>query len=154
VTTIAWDGHALAADKLATSSGGVASTVTKIRRLKNGTLLAWSGPVENGLMVADWYERGAKPGDWPECQKKDDYAILVVVQPVGKVLEYETLPVAQAVEDGRMAWGSGRLAALGAMAMGAEASKAVQTASEFDVYSGLGVDTLRLDGGVAERFGG
>jgi ATP-dependent protease HslVU (ClpYQ) peptidase subunit len=144
VTTIAWDGRTLAADKLATSPSGVASTVTKIRRLKNGTLLAWHGPCESGLMVADWYERGADAKDWPECQK-DNNATLIVVQPNGKVFEYESLPVAQAIEDIFMAWGSGRLAALGAMMMGADATKAVKAACVFDVYSGGGVDWVGTD---------
>ena len=144
MTTIAWDGLVLAADKRATNAAGVISLTTKIRRLADDTLLGWSGPIENGLQLADWYTAGADPSAWPACQSDSNFAVLIVVKPNGTVYEYESLPVPQQVEDSKMAWGSGKMAALAAMHCGMSATAAVEVAAKFDVYTGSETTLLRL----------
>jgi hypothetical protein len=107
-------------------------------------LISWTGPIENGLQLTAWYQEGADSDSWPACQSKEPWATLIVVKPDGSIYEYETLPVAQQVEDTKMAWGSGRLAALAAMACGTSAVAAVEIAAQFDIWTGSGVTALRL----------
>lgn len=146
MTVIAWDGHTLATDKQATNCG-MAFTVTKSMKLETGEVLTWCGNADSGLMVAEWYKKGADPEKWPECQKdKDDWCTLVVLKD-GKIFFYEKRPVAMEFQDKFMAWGSGRDYAIGAMAKGASAVEAVHIASRFDTGCGCGVDSY----GIADR---
>lgn len=144
MTTIAWDGYTLAADKLATSSTGVKSTTTKIRQMRNGDVAAIAGCCESGFALMDWLEAGAKLENWPKTQETDNWATLIVIRS-GVVWEYEKLPVPQLMEDSFMAWGSGRLAALAAMDCGKDAALAVQTAAKFDCFTGNGYDSVTVN---------
>lgn len=141
MSVVAWDGKTLSADKQATSSG-LKSTVTKIRRAKDGSLLAWVGCQNTGVIMADWYDDGADLEKWPKCQEnKDDWAVLVIVRN-GALSVYEQWPKEIFFEDPIKAFGSGRDYALGAMAMGADSRKAVEIAMRFESGCGMGVDTL------------
>lgn len=143
MSCVAWDGKEIAADKQATCSG-LRVTTTKLRRIDSGEVLAWTGEQDSGEMVARWYEQGADPAKWPACQSdKDLWSRLIVASGEG-VKFFERQPVAVDVEDGFMAWGSGRDYALGAMARGARAREAVEIAMRFDNGCGLGVDTEQL----------
>jgi ATP-dependent protease HslVU (ClpYQ) peptidase subunit len=141
LTCIAWDRKSVAADKQASNSG-LRHRTTKLRRISSGEVLAWTGDQDSGEMVAKWYEDGADPARWPECQKdKDSWSRLIVVSATGAKV-FERQPIATAVEDDFMAWGSGRDFAIGAMARGASAREAVEVAMEFDNCCGLGVDAV------------
>lgn len=140
MSVLAWDGKTLAADRQC-STGDLASRCTKIRRLPNGDLVAWTGGIENGLALADWYEKGADPKHWPNFQGTDNWCRLVVVRK-GKVFTYETQPVPVPVEDRFHAWGSGRDFAMGALAMGADAVRAVKVASGLSITCGFGVNSF------------
>jgi hypothetical protein len=143
MTVIAWDGHTLATDKQATNSG-LRFTVTKSVKLESGEVLAWTGNMDTGQMIANWYKDGADAAKWPECQKdKDDWSRLIVVKD-GKVFVYEQRPVAMEFQDKFMAWGSGRDYAIGAMAKGASAIEAVHIAMRFDNGCGCGVDSYPI----------
>ena len=123
MTCIAWDGKTLAADRQGTSDS-IAIPVTKIHRIPSGAIIASAGSLERGLDLKRWYQEGSNPEKWPAYQKDDDWNDLIVVDH-GKIFHYEKLPVPQPVESKFMAWGSGRDIAMGAMAMGADARKAV-----------------------------
>lgn len=138
MSTIAWDGRTLAADKQAVT-GGMREIVTKARLLPNGQVLAWTGEHECGLILAAWYESGADIDKWPKFQSGDDWTRLIVAS-ANEVIVFERQPVGQLLEEPFMAWGSGRDYAMGAMAMGASAGQAVEVASRFDINTGLGVD--------------
>ena len=143
MTVVVWDGKIIAADKQA-SQGDLKSLTTKIRRSGGGDILAWTGACENGMALADWYERGADSKEWPVFQKDAESWCRLIVASGGKVFTYEQLPVKQFVEEPFAAWGSGRDYALGALAMGANAVKAVKVASEFSTSCGLGVDSFKV----------
>lgn len=138
MTVIAWDGKTLAADKRA-DVGGTALTTTKIKKLESGEIVAFTGSVSTGRILLDWYENGAEPEEWPESQNGDDWARLIVASK-GGVCFYEGHPVAVHCEDKFAAFGSGRDVALGALAMGADAIKAVEIASMFQSDCGNGCD--------------
>lgn len=140
MSVIAWDGKYLAADKQSTC-GNVRGVTTKIRRLDNGDIVGWTGKLEHGLLLSEWYANGARRDEWPEFQSEEDWCRLIVSNPAG-VFEYEQKPVAQRVEDSFMAWGDGRSIALGALAMGASAAQAVEIANRFSIYCGCGVDVM------------
>jgi ATP-dependent protease HslVU (ClpYQ) peptidase subunit len=145
MSIIVWDGKTLAAD-CQVSYGGTACKVSKIRRLKNGAIIAMTGGECSGEMMAQWYEQGANLSNYPACQTdKDDWSRLIVVMPSGLLFCYERYPVAVPVRQVPMAWGSGQDFALGALAMGADARKAVEIASQFSTDCGLGVEAIEVE---------
>jgi len=142
MTTIAWDGKTLAADKRSTSAG-LARTVTKIFR-HEGKLLGISGSFDYGMQVVEWFKAGAEPEKFPACQlDKDDWSTLVVIDASG-VGVYERGPFLLRNEDPSWATGSGRDYAMAAMHCGKSAAEAVAVAAAFDVGTGNGIDTLEL----------
>lgn len=141
MTTIAWDGTSLAADRRAVNAN-LSRTVTKIRRLHNN-LVAYAGNASLGEEMVNWFRNGANAADFPAAQRdKEDWTVLVVVQPGGVVTVYERSPHPITFHDPFYAAGSGRDFALAAMRCGRTATKAVELASAFDIYTGNGVDTL------------
>ena len=143
MSCVAWDGKTIAADKQATCSG-LRFKTTKLRRLATGEVLSWTGDQDSGEMAAKWYEDGADPEKWPECQKDKDMWSRLIVASASGVKVFERQPIATAIEDEFMAWGSGRDYALGAMARGASAQEAIETAMKFDSGCGLGIDSESL----------
>lgn len=146
MTIIAWDGKSLAADKRATCNGSLFTT-TKIRRIKRpgriAEVLAWTGEQDAGEMLAQWYEEGASPTEFPACQKTEAWARLIVADQYGAKF-FERLPVAVDVEDAFAAWGSGCDLARAALFLGKSAKEAVEVASLFDIGCGNGVDVFDL----------
>jgi hypothetical protein len=140
MSIVVWDGKTLAADMQATCADA-RFKVSKMRRLDDGTVLAWAGHQDGGLAMARWYETGADPNKLPPCQK-DEWTRLIVVQPGGKVVFYEQFGYPIEVLDCPAAWGSGRDFALGALAMGADARRAVEIACQFNINCGMGVEAI------------
>lgn len=143
MSVVCWDGKTLAADRQATDQG-IRVPTAKILRLPTGEVVAWVGGCENGMSVCQWYSEGANPKHWPKCQEGDNFARFIVMRN-GKLWEYEQLPIAQPVMSHPAAWGSGRDLSLGAMAMGADAVKAVEVAAQYSTSVGMGVDSYHID---------
>jgi ATP-dependent protease HslVU (ClpYQ) peptidase subunit len=143
LTCIAWDGKTLAADKLA-DNAGLKLTVTKIYRLKDGSLFGYAGIALLGLLMKDWIEAGCNPADFPEVQKdKDEWGTCVVISDSGARV-YQRFPIAITFEDKQLAFGSGRDYALAAMHLGKTAREGVEIACIFEAGCGNGVDVLTL----------
>ena len=143
MTTIAWDGKALAADKRSTNNN-LARTVTKITRVGK-SLVGGAGDASQTEEMVAWLRRGAKVSDFPASQRdKEDWAAMLVIRPGGFIDLYERTPYPTRYEDKIFAIGSGRDFALAAMYLGKCASDAVEIASIFDAGSGNGVDVLVL----------
>lgn len=148
MTVIAFDGKTLAADKQA-SEGGIRHTTTKIRRVVKGRfkgyLVGAAGSATQGNMMMSWFERGADPDHFPRYQDNDDAACeMVAIAPDGQIFRFDFNPLPVVYHDKVYALGNGREVALGAMAMGADARKAVEVASEMCSGCGMGVDVLPL----------
>jgi ATP-dependent protease HslVU (ClpYQ) peptidase subunit len=138
MSVVAWDGKILAADKMATCSGQI-QTITKIKKLDNGEIVAWAGRQSYALAFLDWYVNGADKENFPEVQRTEDWTCFVIASKDGvKFYEQDYIPIE--IQDDFIAFGSGRDYAMAAMAMGATAIKAVEIASQFSDSCGLGVD--------------
>lgn len=140
MTTIAWDGHTLVADRQMTTSGVRYETI-KAHRLKNGSLFASCGSVDLNAAVRSWLDGEC---DRPVIDKDDDFDGLVIrpdrtAWTIGKKL------VMVRIDSRHFATGSGRDFALAAMAMGCSAKDAVELACTMDIWSGMGITELALE---------
>jgi hypothetical protein len=147
MTVIAWDGKTLAADKRA-SSVGYGYTVTKLRRLKDGSIAAITGNGDEAGAVLAWLNSERDPEKYPPAQKDNDTSVLVVrrdLQTLGyELLSFGKTPHPQKIEDPIYAMGHGRDFALAGMHCGLSARAAVELTCKLDFYCGNGVDVLEL----------
>lgn len=138
MTTIAYKDGVLAADTLITANGMICGYAKKIWRA--GRLLiggAGSDAVTNTFR--DWVKDGMS-GDHP---LKKDIGNLFIVKPDGlTVMWCDDGPFL--MKETFWALGSGEEVAMGAMAAGASARKAVQLACARDTRSGGDVTVLKL----------
>lgn len=114
--------------------------VTKIQRRDDGTLVAVAGDEGLAMAMIDSVFGGS---EWPSA-KDDERATMVIVRPDGSVAQYThhrrgSVPITQPW----YTWGSGREFAAGAIAMGADARRAVEVACELCHYCGMGVQVER-----------
>ena|SRR3990167_3555319 len=143
MTTVAWDGKVLAADRQATN-GGLKFHVTKLKKV-NGSLLFSSGDLDTFVAMVEWFRHGANQKELPKVQGEKDTTIsFFEVRPDGTLWCYERSAHPFLVEEPFYACGSGRDYALSAMKLGKGAVEAVLFAGEFDAYTGLGVTVLTL----------
>lgn len=133
MTTIAWDGKTLAADRRMAGY----MTTCKIFPVDGG-YLAGAGAMDQLVEVAAYLQAVADKPDLPESQESE----FIVVR--GSEAFWLTWPHLREVRirESFAALGSGSEFALGALAMGANAKTAVQVAAKFDPYTGGGVDTV------------
>lgn len=143
MTTIAWDGRTLCADRQLTASG-VRYETTKAHRLPDGSLFASCGSLENNAAVRHYLCGGEKP-----IIDKDEDFDGVLIKPDGSawMLNKRLQPIP--IESPYFSTGSGRDFALLAMRMGKSAREAVEIAAELDIWTGMGVTELRLESPVA-----
>lgn len=144
MTTVAFDGTTLAADRMM----GDIYNVQKIFRVPEG-YAAGCGDYDYIVEVVQWLRDGASMEDRPALPDKDREgscaASVIVVKPTGEV-EWLTWPFLRRtkITEKFIAFGSGEEYARGAMAMGAGAKRAVEIACRYDRHSGMGVDAVRV----------
>lgn len=146
MTVIVWDGKTLAADKQTTMYGQKIKS-TKIFKWK-GHLLGCSGTGVLNEAMMEWFRDGANPELFPENIEmgSDENCHMVVITPDAQILYYEECAYPLDFTENKIfAIGSGASYAYAAMAMGADAVKAVEITSQINVDCGLGIDTLTLD---------
>lgn len=144
MTVIAWDGTALAADRMM-NFGGYWAPTTKVHRLRSGGLMAGCGSSALVAEMRAWLDAGADPATFPAAQRveKDSCSVLVV-RPGGMLFQYENTPYPLALNTRRWAIGSGRDFAAMAMHLGKTAAEAVRLTAELCNDCVGGVDTLPL----------
>lgn len=143
MTTIAVRDGVMAADRRVTCGDAIAGEVGKLMMLPDGRVVGVCGQPMGMAAVFEWIANGAKFDEVPP-ESKDGDIMALVLHPDGAVEHFENgrpMRIAAAFH----AEGSGRAFALGAMAMGATAVQAVETAIRFDSKSGGGVDALWVD---------
>lgn len=141
MTTIAWDGKTLAADRRSVYGGCIQETCKVFRA--GDCLVAGAGEFSFILAMVDWVRRGRIPEGFPASQRdKDDWQPVMVVDAENRVLIYERTPHGIPWQKPFAAIGSGKPFALAAMHLGRTASEAVAVAAEFDPFTGNGVNTL------------
>lgn len=147
MTTVAWDGKTMAADKQMTLGNMRHSNIQgKILRGEyHGlpALFAGAGTKVYSAAVIEWLAAGMPAEHKPEMPETPDSFTVVVVTEPGLYLYVDSLrPIP--LGPCKYAIGTGEDYARGAMAAGASAKRAVEIACTFDVNSGMGVDTLTL----------
>jgi hypothetical protein len=142
LTCVCWDGKSLAADRLVIADG-TSYTMSKIWRLKDGSLFSGCGLYDQMVEVADWLDHGAKHDKRPWLSIEQDSQFLLVY-PNGSI-HWLTHPYLRPVKYNEkiVAMGSGGPYALGAMKAGADAKRACEIALELDSGSGRGVTVMK-----------
>ena len=157
MTVIAWDGKIIAADKQASRNGLVRSTTKLTKTIfekPHGRgeieyIAGFSGTEQTGLIMLSWFENGARKEDFPETQRDKNtegnyWSEFIAVNKDG--LKYYTLwHVPLHISEKLFAIGTGDELALGAMAAGASAIKAVEIACEWDKDCGRGIDAYDIE---------
>ncbi len=145
MTVVVWDGRTLATDLAATDGRAMWST-QKAWMCAVGdreVILSGAGPLQTILAMREWYKAGADHNTFPREQLSSQWCHFLVVTNHG-LLRYENGVVP--IEHGRKkcAFGEGKDFAYGALAMGADAQRAVEVANERSPHCGLGVATYQL----------
>jgi ATP-dependent HslUV protease subunit HslV len=146
MTTIAFDGTTLAADRCAWSSGN-RYRVRKVYKVRapDGRLflVAFCGQANYCMAVLDWMRGGPRPGEYPN--KDGTYTIAVVIDEQRRIwrMESDYLTYTQVLEKVH-ACGAGQDFAIGALEAGATAAEAIRITMKRSDLAGLGVDTVRF----------
>jgi len=114
----------------------------KITRSPSGCIGGAAGDIVFVNQFCQWIEAGAA-GEPPSFE--EDMAGLLV-DPDGRVFWWNGKSVLTEMHAPFHAEGMGRRFAIGAMAMGADAHRAVEVAAQYDMWTGGGIDVLRLGG--------
>jgi len=145
MTTIAFDGYTLAADR---RMGGD-RIVHKISKVPEGWA-AGCGDASLVIEVIEWLKMGSPRDALPdlpeECYDEGTGRTeIIVINPKGKCYRL-TWPYLRPIPmlNAYIAIGSGGEYAMGAMAYGATDKEAVQIASKFDKGTGFGIDTVQI----------
>lgn len=147
MTTIAFDGKTMAADKQSVAGSRKYQKLNcKIRSGKyHGmpALFSGAGTIVYCDAVVEWLLAGMPDENRPEMPTSPDSFTVIVATELGL---FEYIDSLRPIALGPLKWaiGSGAEYALGAMAAGACAKRAVEIACEFDINSGMGVDVLAL----------
>ncbi len=146
MTTIAWDGVSIAADRLAVGQDGIKRPTRKLYDV-GGYIFAGAGNQDEVVILSEWLAEGALSSARPTLDG----------EPGGLAIDYRGRawiisgkhPVLQLLETPFWAVGSGREYAIVAMHLGRNAQQAVEIAATYDLWTGLGVDVVDLSDRMA-----
>jgi ATP-dependent protease HslVU (ClpYQ) peptidase subunit len=152
MTTIAYRDGVLAADSQCQAGGRILGETRKITRIdkvdKPEMLVAVAGNLDKCQVFKQWCETGypRNPPNLKEISENEDFGAFVIIntEPTIIVYEYETNCVGVPIRAEFRALGTGADFAIGAMAMGASARKAVEIATKYDIYTGGEIRELRF----------
>lgn len=137
MTTIVCNSTTMAADKRGTSNP--IFKTTKIFRVR-GSLIGISGNIEQALRFVEWRRT---PEGKPAFTEGASLEVLELSAD-GKITWWGPEMVGVTIENDFYAVGSGAMAAMGAMSMGASPKRAVVVASLWDAATGSDVQTMTL----------
>ena len=141
MTTIVFRDGVMATDSAVNSAEVMVGTVRKIISVGDLGFLALSG-LPSFKSVAVWLEKWPGVGEVPKCVEQSDVVGLFAIKS-GKLLQIDGgVPYEMAAPF--FAEGSGKLIALGALAMGATAEQAVDIAIRYDNGSGGPTQTVKV----------
>ena len=139
MTTIAWDGVILAADRRVSYGTMSDASTTKIVGNKKG-LCGAAGNTSMCAAFRRWFLAGEK-GDHPPLIKDEESATACIIRPDGTRIMYDSYGWYE-VDKGPFALGSGWEVAMGALRSGKAADEAVRIAAGIDGATGPEVDCL------------
>jgi len=137
VTTIAFDGRHLAADSLVTSDIKYQKPFRKVRKFRNGIIAAGAGSLSQLVLFFEWCNLGMPDDEIPV----HDLDAIIIIEGIPYQFNGALVPLDI---DPPFSLGSGAHIALGAMAAGASARKAVSIAARYDPGTGGSVNWVRL----------
>jgi len=144
MTTIAWDGKTLAADRQFNHSGTPIAK-TKIHTCISNVdmrikIFGCAGDSFDAMALKEYWkgERNLAPAI-------TDLEIMVIDNTKKIYIVTEKMIFHEVEDKPFYAIGSGADYAIGAMAMGATAKEAVEIASKFDIHTGMGIDELHFE---------
>jgi hypothetical protein len=142
MTTIAWDGKTLAADRMMVA-GGLKLTARKLFDC-GAHVYGGSGSAAEVTEIAEWIRSGADPAKAPAFEESSHYGL--VVRRTDAAIFYVMGKKVQLIAtfDKHAAAGCGQDLAIAAMATGKSAVRAVNFAARFNAFTGLGVDSVRI----------
>jgi len=135
MSTVAWDGKNISADKQVTAGTLKFSVGTKLRLISDGRVCGGTGTYTDLDLFVEWVEHGKA------FEPDDDFEALVVSKDGAHLYDVRLRPIPVQAP---FAIGSGSDFAIGAMAAGASASKAVGIATQYNPNTGFGVDSIRI----------
>jgi hypothetical protein len=139
MTTIAYRNGIMASDSRATINGYIEPQEDpKLFRQPDGGVAAMTGSASGCFKLLSWVN-----GDRKRLQPNGDYRI-IWLRGDGRLEIFED-GCSYFVECEFMAWGSGMVAALGALHMGATAEMAVHVAAKIDTLTGGKVVTMQVE---------
>ena len=135
MTTIAYDGKTMAADRLRTCNGVRIGNYKKIEKLRDGRIFGFCGEVKYRKMVLDHLKHQSldplPEGDYCALVVRKDGSVYTLE---GGSYELDATPP--------IAMGSGGDFAMAAMACGKDAKGAIEIAIRFDTLSGGEIDEV------------
>lgn len=134
MTTIAVKDGVLAVDSLVTQNDAAVGEADKARRLADGTVIAWCGEIGLMEVAFGWFEAGADYAAAPE-DLRHARGELVAMRADGSIETYHKARRDPCRAPFHAA-GSGARFALGAMAGGLSARRAVEAAATLDLFTG------------------
>jgi hypothetical protein len=144
MTTIAWDGTTLAADRCSWSSD-VRRAVKKLHRFDDGIFAGCgSGELVEAYVAYRLGKRDTMP-DWKEFDTEKGCSVGVFISNDRRVFcvtnQGDLLPF----EETKFAFGAGQAFAWGALEAGATAREAIEITARRSDMAALGVDEMTLD---------
>ncbi len=132
----------MSGDRQTSQANWGCSSMTKVWK-RGDQLIGLVGEMGRGMQVVEWYKKGGNLSMFPtEAMKGGDFILLIWNGVNIITIDEQGFPLM--VEDTSASVGSGAMAAMGAMRMGAGAQMAIEVASELDSYTGRGTDTIRV----------
>lgn len=128
--------------RVSDSVAGICFKTQKLFELSSGELIGVSGGISDALKFVKWYADGCDPDDQPEI---GDGFNAIVLDRCGRMSTYDFEFVGVEVLDEFFAIGSGAMAAIGAMHMGATPAQAVLVAAKVDSSTNSDVHSLTID---------
>jgi ATP-dependent protease HslVU (ClpYQ) peptidase subunit len=138
MTTIAFDGKTLAADRQITSGSVRFANCRKITELKDGRFLASAGSISAIERVTQWLEGGSRKDEQPELEE-GSFEAIVVGKGTTQYIDHELCLIDVVAP---FAVGSGSNFAQMSMHLGNSAVAAVRHAAVFDILTGCEVDAV------------
>ena len=147
MTVVVWDGMNLATDRQA-NDGSLKWESSKAWYVtSNGevSIVSGVGLLSHIVTLREWYKNGALPDRYP-AEIQHNTAQLIVIRQDG-LWVYDGTAYPEHKGFNVCAFGHGRDFAFGALAMGADARKAVEIACEYSLQCGKGVEIYSLQRG-------
>lgn len=144
MTTVAWDGRQLAADRQMTHAGARVQGCKLVRI--GGLLVAGAGDSAGVREMHEWVRGGRKKDELPAFQRDRHDCVELLVVERGVCYLYQASHVPVTILQRFFAIGSGSDYATAAMHLGKTAAEAVELASLYDTSTGCGVDVMTEDG--------